>query len=63
VIVLTHDGRRFQTNRAITQRRTLRTAGYDANVLGHDLSAPREEFQNQRREAPGQVGTSSVFRT
>ncbi len=35
MIVLTHDRRRFQTNGAVTQRRTLRAACHDANVLRH----------------------------
>ena len=37
VIMLTHDGRRLQTNRAVTQGGALGAAGYDANVFGQYL--------------------------
>jgi hypothetical protein len=37
--MLTHDGWRLQTNRAVTQSSALGTASYDTNVLGHNLLA------------------------
>jgi hypothetical protein len=33
--MLTHDGRRLQTNRAVTEGSALGATGYDANMLGH----------------------------
>src|SRR6266853_6565593 len=37
VIMLTHDGRRLQTDRAVTEGSTLGTAGHDTDVLGHEF--------------------------
>src|SRR6266480_7507163 len=39
VIMLTHDGRRLRTNRAVTQGGAFGATGYDANMLGHFVVA------------------------
>lgn len=38
--MLTHDRGRFQTNRAIAQRRALGTTGYDSKLLAQGVLAP-----------------------
>src|SRR5436853_973134 len=50
VIMLTHDGLRLQTNRAVTQGSALGATSYDANVLGHCIfaSASLKTFGNIR---------------
>jgi hypothetical protein len=40
MIMLTHKGRRLQTNRAVTQGSTLGATSYDADVLRHCIFAP-----------------------
>jgi hypothetical protein len=37
--MITHEGWRLQTNRAVTESGTLGTSSDDTNVLGHNLSA------------------------
>jgi hypothetical protein len=64
VIVLTHDGRRLQTNRAVTQGSALGATSYDANVLGHCTSPPRiKKYEGGRMKAglPLRIHPSSLL--
>ena len=40
MVVFTHDGRRFETNCAVTESRAFGAAGHDADVLSHVLRSP-----------------------